>query len=243
MSIKQTIQAGMMAAGVALAGTAFGADDLNEGLIFYAPLDDGLEAVVAKGSPTPRSSRSVTLVEGWSGQGAALKGDAQLYYSGVENFNLTEGTVAFWARRDVPWGQRKSCVLFKAVAGPGWNRNAIYFMITDYNQFRVWVWDNDSKQVLWMTRPLPPTGDAWHHLAFTYRDGQVRIFLNGEEGSYEADGRGDPMSVMPSGRVQTIQFGTDYNHSFEGAYDELRIYDRVLTPESVRKLAAAVPEG
>jgi hypothetical protein len=231
----------LVAAVVVLAAGSVWAGSLTDGLTFYASLDKGIEADQAAGSPEPRMNQQTSVAEGRFGQGVELKGDARLYYSGVDNFDLREGTVAFWAKRYEPWAQRKSCILFKAVAGPDWNRNGIYFMVTDWNQLRVWVWDEEAKQTLWMTRPLPEATNEWYHLAFTYRDGEVRLFVNGEEGSYVPDGRGDPMSVMPSGRVTNLQFGSDYNHSFQGVYDEMRVYNRVLTPEEIMALYQHVP--
>lgn len=217
------------------------AEALDEGLLFYAPLDGKADAVVAAGSASPTQNRATRFVDGRFGQGIELTDNAQLYYSGVDHFKLQEGTVAFWANRHQPWDQRKACTLFKAVAGPGWNRNALYFIITSWNQLRVWIYDDESQQTLYMTRPLPSSTNEWYHLAFTYTDGEARIFVNGEEGSYTSDGQGDPMMVMPSGVVETIQFGSDYDHSFEGVYDEMRIYDRVLSPEEIQALVKYVP--
>ena len=223
-------------------GVLSGGEITTEGMLFYAPLDDSADANSAIGAKGPKTNKETRLVEGKFGQGVELKGEARLYYSGIDNFNLSEGTVAFWAKRYKSWSQKESgYILFKAVAGPGWNRNSLYFQTTQWGQLRVWIWDNDSKQTLYMVRPLPPAADEWYHLAFTFSDGEVRIYVNGQEGSYTDDGKGDPMMVMPSGKVETIQFGSDYNHSFDGVLDELRIYNRVLSPENIKALYEHVP--
>jgi capsule polysaccharide export protein KpsC/LpsZ len=78
--------------------------------------------------------------------------------------------------------------------------------------------------------------NEWYHLACTFRDGEVRIYVNGEEGSYTPDGKGDPMLVMPSGYVKHVQVGSDYNKAFGGVMDEVRIYNDALTPEQIKAI-------
>jgi hypothetical protein len=230
--IKITVMA-LAAALVAGSGWAGSVDD---GLLFYAPLDGALEVVLAAGAASPSEHRDLQFVEGRFGQAVHLTGRARLYYRGGANFNFLEGTVAFWANRDVVWGQRKSCTLFKVVGGPGWNRNALYFIITSSNRLRVWLYDDESRAIIYMTQSLPEHPEEWYHLAFTFKDGEVRIFVNGEEGEYTSDGRGDPLMLMPDVPVPLLQFGSDYDHSFEGRFDELRVYGRVLSPEEIRAL-------
>lgn len=217
------------------------ASSVDEGLLLYVAAEGAADAVVVAGSASPTQHQATRFVGGRFGQGIELVGDAQLSYSGEDQINLQDGTVAFWANRHQPWSQRKACPLFKAVAGPGWNRNALHFVITRWNQFRVWIFDDESRQTLYMTRPLPSSTNAWYHLAFTYTDGEVRIFIDGEEGSYTSDGEGDPMMLMPEAEVQMIQFGSDGDQAFEGVYDEMRIYDRVLSPEEIQALVQYVP--
>lgn len=226
-----------------LTGSAFAAEstseetNLEEGLTLYLPWDTSMEAATAVGVKTPNKDTSTSLVEGKSGKGVKLAGKARLYYPGKDNFTIQEGTVAFWAKRDLPWKQDEvGFIMVKAIAGKAWNQSSFYFSVTQYGQIRVWLWDADKNQTLYMVTPVPPQADVWYHLAATFTDGEVRIFVDGEEGSYTNDGKGDPMMVMPSGDVKYLQIGSDYNHSFEGVMDEFRVYNRVLSPKEIKAL-------
>lgn len=217
-------------------------DPLTDGLIFYAPLDGTLDATVAAGAKKPTKDKEVKLVDGKFGQGAQIKGAAQLYYSGLKNFNLKKGTVAMWVKRDQPWAANLF-VFFKGVAGAAWNQNALYLIATDHAQLRAWVWDNDKKQQLIMSpNGISYEADHWYHLAATFTDGAVKIYVDGKEISYGT--KADPMLEMPTGQVKYMQFGSDYTPDsvLDGVLDELRIYDRVLSPEEVAKLAAFEPK-
>lgn len=224
------------------AGLTQAASVPTDGLTFYAPLDGSYEAQAGEGSVTPNKNQSTQFVEGRFGEAVELAGEGRLYYPGTGTFNLSEGTVTMWANRNKAWKQAgEGYILMKAVAGPGWNKNSLYFMVTAHNQIRVWVWSNDQKQTLYMISPVPEQANEWVHLAFSYTDGEVRIYVNGEEGSYTGDGRGDPMMVMPSGNVKYLQIGSDYNHAFEGAIDEVRVYNRVLSPEEIKAVYTYTP--
>lgn len=218
--------------------SAFAADSkLDEGLTLYLPWDTSLEATIAAGVKTPNKEQSTSLVEGKSGKGVKLSGSAQLYYPGKDNFNIQKGTIAFWAKRDLSWKQKElGFVMVKAIAGETWNQSSLYFSVTRWNQIRLGIFDRYKKQTLYMVRPVPAQADVWYHLAATFTDGEVHIYLNGEEGSYVSDGLGDPMMVMPSGDVKYLQIGSDYNHAFEGVMDEFRVYNRVLSPEEIKAL-------
>ncbi|WFB36969.1 LamG domain-containing protein [Kiritimatiellota bacterium B12222] len=216
---------------------AFASEALQEGLTLYIPWDSSMEATTAEGVKTPTKDQSTQLVEGKSGTGVELTGSARLYYPGKDNFNIQEGTIAFWAKRNMSWKESdEGFILVKAIAGSGWNQNSFYFSITPHNQIRVWLWDSEKKQTLYMVAPVPSQANVWYHLAATFTDGEVRIYVNGEEGSYTPDGKGDPMMVMPSGDVKNLQIGSDYNHAFEGVIDEFRVYNRVLSPEEIKAL-------
>ncbi|MDF3128765.1 LamG domain-containing protein [Kiritimatiellaeota bacterium B1221] len=220
-----------------LTGNAIASESLDKGLTLHLSWNDSMEASTAAGIKTPTKDQSTQLVEGKSGKGVELTGSARLYYPGKDNFNIQEGTIAFWAKRNASWKQEdEGFILVKAIAGKGWNQDSFYFSITPHNQIRVWIWDHEKKQTLYMVSPVPAQANVWYHLAATFTDGEVRIYVNGEEGSYTGDGKGDPMMVMPSGDVKHLQIGSDYNHAFEGVMDEFRVYNRVLSPEEIKAL-------
>lgn len=219
-----------------------GAQDVAEGLTLYAPLEGAADAAQAGGAKEPTVQKGLKFVEGKFGQGVELGGNAQLYYSGAGNINLSEGTVAFWAKRNEAWASKKGYVLFKATA-VDWNKSALYLMVTEWSQLRAWVWDDEGKQYLIMSpNNIPYAVGEWYHVAMTFTDGEVRIYVNGEEISYAGSAKSNPMMSMPTGTPKNIQFGSDYDGAlFNGVMDELRIYNRVLTPEEIKALYQFVP--
>ncbi len=229
----------MMAAAVLRAEEV--ADPLTNGLIFYAPLDGSFEAATAAGAKTPTAQKDLNFVDGKFGKGVELKDKAQLSYSGEKNFNLSEGTIAFWAKRNEKWGCKKGYVLFKGVAGPDWNRSGLYFIATEWDQLRVWIFDDKAKESMVMTpNGIPYPANEWQHMAITFKDGSVKIYANGTETSYGV--KCDPMLIMPSGIVKQVQFGSDYDGAkFNGVMDELRIYNRVLVADEIKKLFEYAP--
>ena len=73
----------------------------------------------------------------------------------------------------------------------------------------------------------------WYHVVATYDDKMMRIFVNGEEqASLPRDG-----AINPSHTNLCIgSYGPGFDRAaFHGVLDEVRLYDRALTPEEVRK--------
>lgn len=222
-----------------LSSTAFGQAEAPS---FYAPLDGTPDATVALGAKAPTVNKGTKFVEGKFGQGVELKDKAQLYYSGEANFNISEGTVAFWAKRYEKWsGAKKNYILFKASAAE-WNKSSLYLMVTQWDQLRAWIFSDDGKQSLIMSpNGIPYAASEWYHVAMTFKDGDVKMYVNGAEISYGPE-KCDPMMVMPTGPVKHVQFGSDYDGAmFNGVMDELRIYKKVLSPDEIKKLYEFVP--
>jgi hypothetical protein len=86
----------------------------------------------------------------------------------------------------------------------------------------------------------PTTG--WLHLAATFdHDGTTRLFLDGRE---VAHGSGQPASVAGGDNPLVIggsfNGGRDANQRFQGAIDELLLYQRALSPAEISALAAGL---
>jgi hypothetical protein len=88
-----------------------------------------------------------------------------------------------------------------------------------------------------LTCPAPLEVGKWYHVVATYDDKTMRIFVNGEEkASLPRDG-----AINPSHTNLCIGSYAPGNSSafFQGVLDEVRIYDRALTPEEIREHAGA----
>jgi len=74
-------------------------------------------------------------------------------------------------------------------------------------------------------------GDDWNHIMIVYYNKQPTIYLNGRA---VHTGLSSPRAIVNS----PIQFGGMAYGYFEGLMDEVRIYNRVLSPAEIRRLAA-----
>ncbi len=213
------------------------ADPLKDGMSFYAPLDGTVDAAVALGKKAPSKQNDLKFVDGKFGQGVELKDKAMLYYPGEANISLKEGTVAFWCKRHEKWSESRNYILLKAIAGE-WNKQSLYLMVTEFNQLRVWIYDDNGKQYLIMSdKNIPYAANEWYHVAMTFKDGEARLFVNGAEITYGAE-KCAPKLVMPSGVVKNFQLGTDYTDKtvLNGVMDDVRVYSKALSLEDVKKL-------
>ena len=86
---------------------------IRDGLIFYAPFEDGAEPEIAGGAKT--ANAGLKEVPGKVGRGALSEGSGVLY-NNVGNLNVERGTVAFWVKPEVDFKDlKKSAILFRAV--------------------------------------------------------------------------------------------------------------------------------
>ncbi len=214
----------------------------EDGLTFYADFENGADANFAISEVKPIEEKGLKFVEGKFGKGVEIKGDAKLTYNG-KSMLLEEGTLCMWVKRYEPWSVRKAYTLYILKGSGPWNSSAIYGGVTSWNQLRMWIWSEDQKNFTVRT----PNGihykqDEWYHMAFAYRDGDVKIYVNGEETSYGI--ASDPNCEMPLGLASTLAVGSTYTPDavFNGVFDEIRFYNERKRPEEIKKIYEMVPE-
>ncbi len=83
------------------------------------------------------------------------------------------------------------------------------------------------------TGTLSVVDGVWHHVVVTRRDGErVALFLDGE---VDGDGNSGTGPVLNNPMLHVCTNPTDGRY-FQGRIDDVRQYDRVLTPDEVRAL-------
>lgn len=218
------------------------AEPRSDGLVLHVPFDGNADAAVAAGSPAPTKASGLAFVPGRIGQAVEIAGDARLIYAGAGNFPLATGTLAVWAKRAVAWKDSPEGTILVKAFGQDWNQNSFYLMLTQHQQLRVWVWNERKEQEMAMSpNGLPYQAGTWYHLATSWTDGAIRVYVDGQEISY---GKRAPSTLeMPTAAVKSLSIGSDYTPKavWNGALDDLRIYDRVLAPEEIAKLVADAP--
>jgi len=208
----------------------------KDGLTFYANFEDGADANFAISDAKPMISKDLKFVEGKFGKGVEITGKAKLTYNG-KSMLLEEGTLCMWVKRYEPWSVKKAYILYILKGAGPWNSSAIYGSVTSWNQLRMWIWSAEQKSFTVRT----PNGinykkGEWYHMAFAYRDGSVRIYINGEETSYGV--KSDPNCEMPLGLASTLAIGSTYTPDsvFNGVFDEIRFYNEMKKPEEIKKI-------
>ena len=106
----------------------------------------------------------------------------------------------------------------------------------------VWSDSNSNIGVFWIqgmsayvicgADPLPL--NQWFHIAGTYKDGDIRAYLNGEPVGQDVPAGllGDP--GFPMQFSNSYSPAVDFSGALDGIVDEAVVYEKALTPEEIR---------
>jgi hypothetical protein len=159
--------------------------------------------------------------------------ERSIYFDGAVDYvdmednldlNPSEFTISAWIKRDAADSGTKS-ILSK--------RNSTFtqgydFRILNNNRIEIF-WKNGSDQVLTSTTAIPD--DEWHHVAVTYNGSTARLYIDGIEDNFDA--KSAPIDTNESFYIAAAGKGSPVQH-FRGNIDEVRIWDRMLTPDQLR---------
>ncbi|MFN7544853.1 MAG: LamG domain-containing protein [Acidobacteriota bacterium] len=227
---------------------------------FKASLDKGVDADFAKGDQAiyfaPSYKDLSTAVKGLGQAPVALENGAlrfkskhttALFYRIRNNVNPTEGTISFKLKLD------------PALDLPPDYVDPIQFTDKAYNDSAIWVdFTRDDKPRLfrlgvfgelkaWNPNNLPPdknpkfdqrlvavknppfSRQRWTHVVITYKTGSASLYLDGK-----LQGNSSPITEPFTWNLDqaTIRLGVNY----AGLFDDLSVYNRVLTPAEIAKL-------
>ena len=215
----------------------------SDGLLFRVSADHGFAADRAGGDPLPNFQSKVALVpDGKSGSAIRWQDDGVVSWNAPGNIYGRRGTLSFFWRSREPVGVAPF-VIFRvgfadhtswdmAFLRIDWNGHGFDAFVTDTNLARVRV----SFKL-----DTPPAPDAWHHIAFAWDETVgVRLYVDGKEVA-----RKDQAADLDSGLDQFGLAGRVISpHQVQSRYsfmrgsdlDEIRIYDRMLSPPDVAAL-------
>lgn len=148
-----------------------------------------------------------------------------------------------WVRPDQPgnanYGSREpERNLFRT--NLGWECGNIFAGFDNWGKFILNHFDakNRYRGVAFSSLGFAP--GEWVHLAFGCRNGKHRVFINGNEAACTKN-----EDVTEPGPLQTVlRLGSmDFRagDQFEGAIDELKLFDKCLTAEEVREAMESTP--
>jgi hypothetical protein len=246
VSIFHLIRRGMMkrllfvlAISVLLLGvSALGWAGINDGLVAYYPFEDDATDVSGNGN-NGVPSVGIIYTNGIVGQAASF--DGSNYIDVQENTNLdgfNNFTLSLWVqpRTTLTAGTGRQDFLYKGIAVTGGAPWAV--MYNDGNDGRITcsvVGQSDIILNGWTEYYTALTGGEWYHIAITYDGTDMVMYFNGnDEGTYVP--RNLSGQIVDNANKLRIGARTDNRYFFDGAMDEVRIYNRTLTSDEIYKL-------
>jgi len=164
------------------AALCFAQDAPEDGLRFHLSFDKrDVIADYARGNAQSTSftdSLELRGVEGVSGTpGFQIAADERLDYELAENFSLTSGTVSMWVK-PVNWeGRNDHFEVFFHARSPKYVLH--FYKYSQPNHLYLYVNVGGISVVARTSAEHWKPGD-WHHIAASWRPGELRLYMDGE---------------------------------------------------------------
>lgn len=221
------------------AADARGEVDLTRGLVGYWPLD---EIDSSGGGTTPDRSGNrfdgevdgPELVAGRVGMALRFDGDDDAVIIGNRAALDAAGpiTIAAWIDPTLVGGDIRNIVAHGNTNEPP---REVFLRIAANEQYEGGCWDNaDHKAALAI--PLGDVVGSWIHLATVYDGQDWVLYRNGVEVNRGASAVG-ALNVNENWFIGA-RLGSAADRYFQGDIDEVRIYNRALSPAEIAALAA-----
>lgn len=219
----------------------------NAGLILHLPFDEGSGDEVKDESPTGLDGTVNGDVEWTNGiKGKALSFDGESTYVNLPVSDVLSGTVdnvtfSLWFNvRVVPesgppeWAEL-DCLLGRA-------HNGDFTMFLSYGALYAmfdtggWLYLPANPEALGAdSAEVPIETGRWYHAVATYEDPVGKLYLDGELVT-EGEGPGGPITYQGDDWTQIGGFRGSMQF-IDGVIDEVKIYDRALSLEEIKKFS------
>lgn len=213
-------------------------------LLFHVSADRGLAADTAEGLAAPLFSDKVRIVPSAARGAGAIEAahDQILAWSAPGNIQAQRGTLSFYWRAREPVGST-AFPLFRVGYADHSSWDMTWLRI-DWNGsgFDAFVTDTGLARTRVSVKAPAPAPDAWTLITFAWDEtAGVRLYVNGRLAA-----RKDAKAVYDAGLyafgphsriISPYQVQSRYSFMRGGDIDEIRIYDRMLAPESMAALA------
>jgi hypothetical protein len=225
--------AGSPADGASDAAADVASDALPADLVAWIPLDDGSLQDLAGGPAGVCQGACTTFVAGHAGMALHFDGSTTcVAFEDLGQFRSPNITIAIWANEDNPLAQRE-CQVSKRVdiAGTPYNSWQLETTATvDQESFTSNHGATGNDQLIASTVIQP---DLWQHIVATYDGATVRLYVDGVLRNSQAQ---SPLAYDTKPAILGCDDNNGMSEHFQGALDELRVYDRALSQSEVQAL-------
>lgn len=218
----------------------------QEGLLFSLSGEKGSVPDVAKGNPVPNFFKDVETVEdGVNGRALRCLPSQLLSYWAPGNMYAERGSLSFFWRSRTSLGETEF-PLFRVSFADHSSWDALFIRI-DYNGHGIDAFVTDinlSRIRVSCAFEEMPKPDQWFHIGFTWDETVgVRLYIDGKLAAAK-----DQKALLYAGLdqfgthsriISNAQVQSSYNYMRTGDFDEIRIYDRMLTEDQIKLLANA----
>ncbi len=216
------------------------ANSLNEGLVAYFPFDgnaDDKSGNLNQGDPKNGVAFSS---KGKIGKAATFDGiDDYVNVSASDSLqNLSQVSIAGWVNvHDLSFKQR---LVAHWTSGDSLGQS--FIMSVNYDDETLGFAVNTEGSGVVQANTSSISANNWYHVTGVYDGAEVSIFLNGKKiESIAATGN----IVNRTGDLYIGQGGSNSfpNNLLDGLLDEVKIYNRALSPSEISELANSLKEG
>ncbi|MFD2245114.1 LamG-like jellyroll fold domain-containing protein [Pontibacter ruber] len=216
--------------------TTISASSPTNPLVGHWKLDEGSGMALADASEYKNNATAVggaTWVAGVTGQALRFNGSSQ-YATVADNASLDITgaiTLTAWIK---PEKIATQYVFKKAeqnsVDGYELSLSSGGLIFFRFNQ----VTSGDTYRIN-STTIHPSNGTTWIHVAVTYGGGVMRLYINGDQNNSKTFSSPPPIKL--NGLALTIGAGNNGYRGFQGAMDDVRIYNTALSASEVKEIA------
>ena len=222
----------------------------TEGLVAYYPFNGNANDASGYGNHgTPSSNVSLTTGVNGEYNGAYLFGGVDkpgsIHVKNSESLKFSDGCTfaAFikpvsWRSMD-GWGSTVNTGGGQCFMAKNHDVSGVTFMLSGNDEKCVVSMKSYQNREPWATassgnKLIGNYLNLWTHVAFVYGNGRARLYVNGE---LMCDNESNPNFSTMNSRDFYIGKFSDYWYPFNGAIDEVRIYDRPLSESEIKALA------
>ena len=149
------------------------------------------------------------------------------------NFNTSEFSLCCWYKEPSPVASGNSQIICIGTSS-GWNNIRIGLLRRTSNGYPMFSVSNGSSAVQYNCTATTFTLDTWNHIACIYKNGEIKIYLNGIlNKTYTTT----IIPILNSSQHLGIGAASNGAEKLTGYLNDVRIYDHALSDKEVEEIA------